>query len=149
MSSPVPAKKRKSIFYSRGYVSSCVFDHLIIPVAMLSPTSSLQVSDQWTDILDTSLNVEVMPRRAGQTFTDMSDPRRLAITREGHLIVAEWSKHCITIIDPTNGRKIMSFGQLGSGRVQFSRPSGVAVTQDGRIVVAMTGYKYCQQRVPL
>ena len=49
---------------------------------MLSPTSSLQVSDQWTDILDTPLNVEVMPRRAGQTFTDLSDPRGLAITRE-------------------------------------------------------------------
>ena len=116
-----------------------MFDHLIIPVAMLSPTSSLQVSDQWTDILDTPLNVEVMPRRAGQTFTDLSDPRGLAITREGHLIVAEWSKHCITIIDPTNGRKIMSFGQLGSGRVQFSRPSAVAVTQDGRIVVVDHG----------
>ena len=97
----------------------------------------LRVQVGGTDILDTPLNVEVMHRRAGQTFTDLSEPRGLAITSEGHLIVAEdYPKHCITIIDPTNRRKIRSFGQRGSGQVQFDRPRGVAVTQDGRIVVA-------------
>ena len=30
-----------------------------------------------TDILDTPLNVEVMPRAAGQTFTGLSVPRGL------------------------------------------------------------------------
>ena len=99
----------------------------------------LRVQVGRTDILDTPLNVEVMPRRAGQTFTDLSSPAGLTITREGHLIVTELSKHCITIIDPTNGRKIRSFGQRGSGQVQFNNPVGVAVTQDGRIVVAENG----------
>ena len=93
----------------------------------------LRVQVGGTDILNTPLNVEVMPRK---TFTDLSDPRGLAITREGHLVVAEDGKHCITIIDPTNGRKIRSFGQRGSGQVQFNLPCGVAVTQDGRIIVA-------------
>ena len=96
----------------------------------------LRVQVGGTDILDTPLNVEVMPRRAGQIFSGLSGPRGLAITREGHLIVAEYGKHCITIIDPTNGRKIRSFGQHGSGQVQFNHPLGVAVTQDGHIVVA-------------
>ena len=96
----------------------------------------LRVQVGGTDILDTPLNVEVMPRRAGQAFSGLSGPRGLAITREGHLIVAEYGKHCITIIDPTNGRKIRSFGQRGNGQVQFNNPHGVAVTQDGRIVVA-------------
>ena len=50
--------------------------------------------------------------------------------------MAESGKNCITIIDPTNGRKIRSFGQRGSGQVQFNRPLGVAVTQDGHIVVS-------------
>ena len=104
----------------------------------------LRVQVGGTDILDTPLNIEVMPsevmsRRAGQTFTDLADPVGLAITREGDLIVAELGKHCITIIDPTNGRKISSFGQYGSGQVQFNDPYGVAVTQDGRIVVADVG----------
>ena len=96
----------------------------------------LRVQVGGTDILDTPLNVEVMPRRAGQTFTDLSAPKGLAITREGHLIVVECDKHCITIIDPTNGRKIRSFGQNGSGQVEFNNPRGVAVTKDGRILVA-------------
>ena len=103
----------------------------------------LRVQVGGTDILDTPLNVEVMPRRAGQTFTDLADPEGLAITREGHLFVAESGKHCITIIDPTNGRKIRSFGQCGSGQVQFIGPQGVAVTQDGRIVVA----DWCNHRL--
>ena len=96
----------------------------------------LRVQVGGTDILDTPLNVEVMPRRAGQTFTDLSVPRGLAITREGHLIVVERDEHCLTIIDPTNGRKIRSFGKCGSGKVQFQNPQGISVTQDGRIVVA-------------
>ena len=104
----------------------------------------LRVQVGRTDILDTPLNVEVMPRRAGQTFTDLSSPAGLTITREGHLIVTELSKHCITIIDPTNGRKIRSFGQRGSGQVQFNNPVGVAVTQDGRIVVAENGNERLQ-----
>ena len=96
----------------------------------------LRVQVGGTDILDTPLNVEVIARKAGQTFTDLQSPRGLAITREGHLIVAECGKHCITIIDPTNRKKIRSFGQRGNGQVQFYNPEGVAVTQDGRIVVS-------------
>ena len=96
----------------------------------------LRVQVGGTDILDTPLNVEIMPRRAGKIFTNLSYPTGLAITREGHLIVAEYGKHCITIIDPTNGKKIRSFGQCGNGQVQFVNPQGVAVTQDGHIVVA-------------
>ena len=96
----------------------------------------LRVQVGGIDVLDTPLNVEVMPMRAGQTFTDLSGPRGIAITREGHLVVADSNKHCITIIDPANGRKIRSFGQFGSGQVEFNSPRGVAVTQDGNIIVA-------------
>ena len=104
--------------------------------SLISGLHQLRVQVKGTDILDTPLNVEVMPRRAGQTFTGLADPRGLAITKEGHLIVAESNKHCITIINPTNGRKIRSFGKYGSGLAQFNSPRGVAVTQNGRIVVA-------------
>ena len=56
---------------------------------------------------------------------------------KSHLIVTDYSKHCINIIDPTNaGKKIRSFGQLGYGQVHFQHPLGVAVTQDGCILVA-------------
>ena len=45
---------------------------------------------------------------------------------------------CITIIDTSNKKKIRSFGQRGSGQVQLWFPDGVALTQDGHIVVADT-----------
>ena len=125
-------------------VVKCV-THQVTPgrfeVCYSPPTAGphqLRVQVGGTDILDTPLNVhvEVMPRRAGKTITGLSGPAGLAITREDHLIVAECEKNCITIIDPTNGRKIRSFGQYGKGQVQFYNPQGVAVTQNGRIVVA-------------
>ena len=102
------------------------------------PTSGphqLRVQVEGTDLLDTPLDVEVMPRKVGLTLADLASPRGLAITKEGHLIVTEGTKHCITIIDPNTGIPIKSFGQKGAGQVEFNQPQGVAVTQDGRIVV--------------
>ena len=97
----------------------------------------LKVQVGGTDILVMPLNVEIMPRKAGRAFTDLSSTRGLAITRYGQLIVAERDKHCIIIFDPANGRKIGGFGpQLGNGREQFYSPQGMAVTQNGSIVVA-------------
>ena len=64
-------------------VVRCVV-HQVTPgsfeVRYSSPTAGLhqlRVQVGGTDILDTPLNVEVMPRRAGQTFTDLSDPQGL------------------------------------------------------------------------
>ena len=96
----------------------------------------LRVQVGGSDILDAPLNVSIMPRRAVQRFNDLSDPRGLAITKEGHLIVLESGKHCITFIDPANTRKTRSIGQFGKERVQFNNPQGVAMTQNGRIVVS-------------
>ena len=96
----------------------------------------LRVQVGGTDILDTPLNVEVMPRRAVRTFTGLSKPAGLAITREGHLIVADRGKHCITNIDPTSGKTIRTFGQYGKGQGKFNNLKGVTVTQHGQIVVA-------------
>ena len=82
-----------------------------IPTAGLH---QLRVQVGRADIFATPLNVEVMPRRAGQTFTDLSSPRGLTITRDGHLIIAECGKNCISFIDPTNGRKTNSIRNFWS-----------------------------------
>ena len=126
-------------------VVKCVV-HQVAPgsfeVRYSPPTAGLhqlRVQVGGTDILDTPLNVQVMPRKAGQAFTDLISPQGLAITREGCLIVVEKGNHCITIIDPSNGRTIKRIGQYGTGQVQFNNPVGVAVTQDGRIVVIEWG----------
>ena len=50
--------------------------------------------------------------------------------------MAESDKHCVTIINSSSGGMINSFGEQGSGQAQFLSPYGVALSQDGHIVVA-------------
>ena len=88
-----------------------------------------------SDCLETPLKLDMMTRKAGQSFTGLS-PHGLTITKEDHLVVAEWGNNSITIIDPTNGKKMRTFGEHGTGQVQFKSPCGVALTQDDNIVVA-------------
>ena len=64
-------------------VSKCVI-HQVTPgsfeVCYSPPTAGLhqlRVQVGGTDILDTPLNVEVMPRKAGQTFTNLLGPEGL------------------------------------------------------------------------
>ena len=61
----------------------------------------------------------------------------MVISQEGHLIVAEWLNHSITIINTDSGEVINGcrFGQRGSGQVQLRHPKRVSLTQDGCIVV--------------
>ena len=87
------------------------------------------------DILDAPLAVEVEPRKVRQRYTNLSDPCGLAVT-QGHLVVAEWDEHCITIINMTERKIVGSFGMYGSQQKEFNHPAGVALTQDGHIVVA-------------
>ena len=86
------------------------------------------------DILDAPLTVEVEPRKVRQRYTNLSDPCGLAVT-QGHLVVAEWDEHCITIINMTERKIVGSFGMYGSQQKEFNHPAGVALTQDGHIVV--------------
>ena len=129
-------------------VFKCVV-HQVAPgsfeVCYSPPTAGLhqlRVQVGGTDILDEPLTIEVMPRKAGQIYNSLSMPAGVAITNGGQLIVAEWGKDSITIMN--NGKKISSFGKRGSGRVQFSFPQGVSVTQDGHIIVANCGNQRLQ-----
>ena len=70
------------------------------------------------------------------TITQLSHPRGMAISQEGHLIVTERDDSCITIINTTSGEVINRFGQYGSGQIEFDYPNGLSMTQDGHIVVA-------------
>ena len=65
--------------------------------------------------------------RNPENILHISYPCGVAISQEGHLVVAEWSRDCITILDTTSGEKIDELCQYG--------PEGVAITQDGHIIV--------------
>ena len=50
------------------------------------------------------------------------------------MIVTENSLHCISVYDK-EGKKVQSFGSKGTEKGQFTQPRGVAVTNDGHILV--------------
>ena len=68
----------------------------------------------------------------------------MAVNQRGEVIVAEYGGHCISIFSPT-GEKLRSFGSQGSGQGQFSGPRGVAVDDDGSILVADAGNNRIQK----
>ena len=67
-------------------------------------------------------------------LTRLSYPRGMVISQEGHLIVARFNS--ITIINTNSGEKINTFGQYGSGQIEFKGPEGLSLTRDGHIIVA-------------
>ena len=52
--------------------------------------------------------------------------------------MAEWWANCITIINTDSGEVINRFGKYGSEQGEFDRLEGLALTQDGHIIVADT-----------
>ena len=64
----------------------------------------------------------------------LSSPWGVVITKNEDIVVAKWSAHCITILNK-EGKKVKSFGTRGTKEVQFTNPRGVAISQDGHILV--------------
>ncbi len=71
-------------------------------------------------------------------ITGLKQPLGIAVCNNGDIVVAEYdaecSADCITILNK-EGKKIRSFGEKGTKEGQFTRPCGVAITNDGHILV--------------
>ena len=81
--------------------------------------------------------VSISPKMRGnpvKSITGLKSPWGIDVTDDGLMIVSEYGGHCITVLD-REGKKINSFGSLGSGRGQFKGPSGIAVTSNRTILV--------------
>ena len=73
-----------------------------------------------------------------KTITGLKRPWGVAISHKGNIIVAEDSDHCVSVFSP-EGKKIKSFGSLGSGPGHFNGPAGVAVDDEYNILVVDWG----------
>ena len=69
---------------------------------------------------------------------NVKGPWELATNSKGHIIVVENGASCISIFSP-DGKKIQSFGSLGSKNGQFINPAGVAVDNDDNIYIVDKG----------
>ena len=84
-----------------------------------------------------SLDVAPSPEMRGKPVkivAGFNRPLGVAVDKKEQLIVAENGNHCITVYNK-EGKKVQSFGSLGTKDGQFTDPRGVAVTNDGHILV--------------
>ena len=96
----------------------------------------IQVGDINIDGSPFSLDVVPSPEMRGKPVkivAGINGPCGVAVDKTEHLIVAE-DGHCITVYDK-EGKKVRSFGSKGTKEGQFTYPRGVAVTNDGHILV--------------
>ena len=69
------------------------------------------------------------------TLEGMKKPWGVTINQKGEVVVTEWSEHCVTVFSPI-GKKLRSYGRLGSGQGEFNYPHGVTVDGEGNILVS-------------
>ena len=85
------------------------------------------------DIPESPFNLPVipLPEMRGEPIkiiTGLNAPSGIAVCDNGDIVVAETGAHCVTIINKT-GQKLRSFGG------QFTSPHGVAISNNGHILV--------------
>ena len=64
----------------------------------------------------------------------LNRPQGIAVRDNGNIVVAERDAHCMTILN-NEGKKVRSFAIEGTKEGQFTYPRGVALTNDGHILV--------------
>ena len=73
-----------------------------------------------------------------KTITGLKYPWGVAVNKKGEIVVVENTiAHCVSVYSRA-GEKLRSFGSYGSEFGQFSQPRGVAVDDNGNILVADT-----------
>ena len=91
------------------------------------------------DIPDSPFTLPVIPTpemrdEPVNTITGLNKPHGIAVCDNGDIVVAENEAHCITTLNK-EGKKVKSFGSKGTKKGQFTCPRGLAITNDGHVLV--------------
>ena len=82
-----------------------------------------------------------------KTIDRLKGPWGVAINRKREITVIERNGHCVSIFNST-GEKIQSFSSHGSGNRLFSFPQGMAICDDGNMLVVDHGNSRIQKLTP-
>ena len=82
--------------------------------------------------------VSVPPEERGnllmKTITGLSVPTGIAVTEEGLVVVSEWGKNCITVLNK-EWEEVRSIGGIEKGSAGLEDPLGIAISHKGTILV--------------
>ena len=84
-----------------------------------------------------TVTVMPSPQSLGKSIRSIGNLQRpwgIATNSRGHIVVAEYHGHCVSVFTP-GGQKIHSFGRNGTSHGQFNGPQGVAVDKDDNFIV--------------
>ena len=76
----------------------------------------------------------IMRDKPVKMISGLNGPSGIAVCDNGDIVVAESDAHCVTIVNK-EGKKVRSFGRKGTKEGQFTYPRGVAISNDGHILV--------------
>ena len=82
-----------------------------------------------------SLEMRSVPINTLNKFTGLENPRGVAVSESGEVVVSEYNGNCISVFN-REGNKMRKFGSEGSSKGQFNYPHGVAITTDNYILIA-------------
>lgn len=116
-----------------------VYDVLYTPV---KAHHQLQIKVLDQSITNGSLSLKVSPlgsepykKRGVPILVELDGPRAVCASNDGTVVVSQSGSCSIAKLD-SYGRIIQTFGSKGCGKGRFQCVSGIAVTQNGKVVVA-------------
>ena len=98
----------------------------------------IQHNDQEINGSPFTMTVYPDPTQLGKpvrVVTGLCHPRGIAKNSRGEVIVSEWSRHRIAVLD-SSGKVVRTFGSKGDRPGQMIYPTGVAVDRDDNVYVA-------------
>ena len=76
----------------------------------------------------------VMRGEPVKTITGLNRPFGIAVNDNGDIVVSEYGAPCVTIVNK-EGKKVRSFGTRGTKEGHFAYPHGLAISNDGHVLV--------------
>ena len=110
--------------YNINYTPLTTKDQLIVQVGGVDISGS-----PFTLLVIPSSVMESKPVR---TITDLNSPWGIAVCDNGDIVVTEYYDGRVSIVNK-EGKKVTSFGTIGTKEGQFLYPRGVAISNDGHI----------------
>ena len=97
----------------------------------------IQHNDQEINGSPFTMTVYPDPTQLGKpvrVVTGLRHPRGIAKNSRGEVIVSEWSRHRIAVVD-SSGKVVRTFGSTGDRTEQMIDPTGIAVDRDDNVYV--------------